>query len=96
MIMTDVSHAYPAWRYHPTRGAKIVQDETEDEPPEDGWVDTPSKLPPHVVVEVARNGVVSVRCLEPAPAPTPRKAAPKAPPKAPPKPPPKPAPTTAL
>lgn len=37
---------YPKWLYHPTEAAKIIQDADEHaEHEENGWVDTPAKLP---------------------------------------------------
>jgi hypothetical protein len=37
---------YPKWLYHPTEAAKIVEDaDAHAEHEENGWVDTPAKLP---------------------------------------------------
>ena len=37
---------FPSWRYHPTRGAVLVQTREDERALGPGWVDTPAKLPP--------------------------------------------------
>jgi hypothetical protein len=36
---------YPAWRFHPTKPARIVQNEDEDQALGEGWLDSHLKLP---------------------------------------------------
>jgi hypothetical protein len=33
---------YPAWRYHPKQGARLVQSEAEDDKLGDDWTDSPA------------------------------------------------------
>lgn len=43
---------YPAWRYHATQEARIVETEEEDRALGQGWVRSPALILPEAVVEI--------------------------------------------
>jgi hypothetical protein len=43
--MDEEIQKYPAWRFHATDPACVVEDEAADQALGEGWVDSPGKLP---------------------------------------------------